>query len=74
MTTEEVLINKFGPLLTLSQVASLLDRSPEGLRLTIRGDNELGKKLKIARIKIGRRVHFKVQLVARLLDGCSSDA
>ena len=30
MTTEEVLFHKFGPLLTLVQVAEILDRSPDG--------------------------------------------
>ena len=35
MTTEEALLNRFWPLLTLAQVAQLLDRSPDGLRVTI---------------------------------------
>jgi hypothetical protein len=69
MTTEEVLINKFGPLLTLSQVAGLLDRSPDGLRLTIRESNPLGRYLLAARIKIGRRVHFRAKFIANLVDG-----
>ena len=33
MSTEQVLVEKYGPLLTLVQVAELLDRSPEGLRI-----------------------------------------
>lgn len=69
MTTEEVLIGKYGPLLTLAEVAKLLDRSPDGLRVTIRTDNDLGRHLMGARVKIGRRLHFKASSVAALLDG-----
>lgn len=69
MNTEKILVERYGPLLTLVQVAHLLDRSPEGLRITIRESNPLGRQLQLARIKIGRRVHFKVQAIAALLDG-----
>ncbi len=74
MTTVEHLINTYGPLLTLSEVASLFDRSPEGLRITIRGDNPLGRQLLSARIKIGRRVHFKTTVIAKLVDGDVDEA
>jgi len=69
MTTEEVLIGKYGPLLTLAEVAKLLDRSPDGLRVTIRTSNDLGRHLTAARVKIGRRLHFRASNVAALLDG-----
>lgn len=69
MTTEQLLIEKFGPLLTLVQLAMLLDRSPEGLRITIRSANPLGRQLMAARVKIGRRVHFKAAMIAAVLDG-----
>jgi len=74
MSTEQVLVEKYGPLLTLVQVAELLDRSPEGLRITIRGSNALGRQLMAARVKIGRRVHFKVQAIAALVDGTALTA
>ena len=73
MTTEQALVEKYGPLMTLLQVAELLDRSPEGLRITIRGNNALGRQLAMARVKIGRRVHFKAGLIARLIDCGSID-
>jgi hypothetical protein len=69
MSTEQLLVERYGPLLTLLQVAELLDRSPEGLRITIRGSNALGRQLSQARVKIGRRVHFKVGEIAALVDG-----
>ena len=69
MTTEEALFHKFGPLLTLTQVAEILDRSPDGLRFTIRTNNPLGRSLRDSRVKIGRRVHFKAKAIAALVDG-----
>lgn len=73
MTTVEILVARFGPLLTRLQVAEILDRSAEGLRLTERGDSDLGRKLRAARVKIGRRVHFRVSSIARLVDDNSSE-
>lgn len=67
--TTELLIEKYAPLLTLSELAEILDRSREGLRLTLRGDSELARKLGTARMKIGRRVHFKTTVVAAVIDG-----
>lgn len=70
MSTEAFLLEKYGPLLTLPQVALLLDRKPEGIRVTIhRNSGELGRQLSGARIKLGRRTHFKTAAIAKLLDG-----
>ncbi|MCQ3028559.1 DNA-binding protein [Pseudomonas tremae] len=70
MTTEELILTSNGgsPLLSLSQVAEILHRSPEGLRITMSGDNEIARNLKPCRIKIGRRVYFRVAGIARFID------
>lgn len=70
MTTEELILSSNGgsPLLSLSQVAEILHRSPEGLRITLSGDNEIARNLKPCRIKIGRRVYFRVTGIARFID------
>lgn len=70
MTTEEQILSRNGgsPLLSLGQVAEILHRSPEGLRITLSGDNEIARKLKPARIKIGRRVYFRVGSIAQFID------
>lgn len=70
MTTEEVLLDRFGgsPLLSLIQLAEILHRSPEGLRMTLSGDSELARKLLPEKVKIGRRVYFRTAAVARLID------
>ena len=67
--TAKFLTEKYGPLLTLAQVAHLLDRSQEGLRLTLRGSSNLAKALTAAKMKIGRRVHFRAALIADIIDG-----
>jgi hypothetical protein len=70
MTTEELILSSYGgsPLLSLGQVAEILHRSPEGLRITLSGDNEIARKLKPARIKIGRRVYFRIGSIAQFID------
>lgn len=72
--TTEHLVEKYGPLLTLSQLAQILDRSREGLRLTLRGNSDLALQLGAARMKIGRRVHFKTAVVASVIDGPTAHA
>lgn len=68
-STAKHLVEKYGPLLTLPQLAHILDRSREGLRLTLRGNSDLAQRLGAARLKIGRRVHFKTAVVASVIDG-----
>lgn len=66
--TEKLLINQYGVLLTMQECAALFDRSVEGLRVSLGTDTELSRKLRPARVKIGRRVLFKAAELARLLD------
>lgn len=67
--TEIFLLEKFGPLISLEQLAGLLHRSTDGLRLSLRQEGELASKFNPARKKIGRRVYFRSALVAPVLDG-----
>jgi hypothetical protein len=67
--SETILLAQYGsPLLTLAQVAKILDRSPDGLRITLSGDSDLARRLKPARKRIGRRVLFSVAELARFID------
>lgn len=68
MSTENFLLEKYGPLLSLGQLANLLNRSADGLRLSLRQNGELSQKFNPARKKIGRRVYFRSALVAKVLD------
>lgn len=67
MTIEENLLNRYGPLLSIHQLATVLDRSPEGLRIGLRTSSEWSAKINATRLKIGRRVYFRTSQVAALL-------
>lgn len=67
--TETLLLHQFKtPLLSLEQVAHVLNRSPDGLRITLSGDNDLARRLLPAKKKIGRRVLFRVAELAKFID------
>ncbi|MDN7726272.1 MULTISPECIES: plasmid-related protein [Burkholderia] len=66
--TEELLVTRYGLLLSLTDLAGLLNRSVDGLRITLSGNNQLARQIRPAKIKLGRRVMFKAAEVARFLD------
>lgn len=69
MTTEELILAKYGrPLLNLTELADLLNRSPGGLRITLCRAGDLSDRLRGCRARIGRRVMFRVTDLARMLD------
>ncbi|HGE6921594.1 DNA-binding protein [Pseudomonas aeruginosa] len=67
MTAEEYLLDRFGPLMSMAQVASLLGRSPDGFRVAMYSDSELSRKLKPAVVRVGRRVYFRTLQVNQAL-------
>ena len=71
-TIEQTLLNRYGPLLTILILAHILDRSPEGLRISLRNNSESSAKINAARIKIGRRVYFKTAEIAQILSEASA--
>lgn len=68
MTIEDTLLDRFGPLLSLPQLANVLDRSPDGLRISLRSNNPWAKEINQAKLKVGRRVYFRTSQIAELLD------
>lgn len=68
MTTEEQLIKKYGPLLSLAELSELLKRSPDGLRISLSGQSEFATRWSAAKRKVGRRVYFRASDVATLID------
>ena len=64
MTAEETLINQYGPLLNINQLAAILDRSPDGVRTTLRSSGEWVNKVNATRLRPGRRLHFRTVEVA----------
>jgi hypothetical protein len=67
MTTEETLINKYGALLTISQLAEILSRSVDGTRMSLRTQNVWSERINATRLKIGRRVYFLTSEIAQYL-------
>jgi len=67
MSAEEILINQYWRLLGITQLATLLDRSPDGLRITLRSSGEWVSKINATRLRLGRRVYFRTAEVANVL-------
>ena len=61
------LIGRYGPLMNMAQLASILDRSPEGLRITLRSSGDWVGKINSARLQLGRRVYFRTAEIADVL-------
>lgn len=59
MTTEQYLLGRFGPLMSIVDIAAILGRSPEGVRVAMYTDSDLSRKLKPTVVRIGRRVFFR---------------
>lgn len=70
LSTFEMLLRKTGgsPLISLTEMAEILRRSPDGLRVVLGTDCELSRQLNPHRKRIGRRVFFDLGAVARLID------
>jgi len=67
MTAEETLIEQYGRLLSINQLPGILDRSPDGLRTTLRSSGEWVNKFNAARLRSGRRLFFRTVEVADVL-------
>jgi hypothetical protein len=67
VSTAEILITQYGPLLTLAQLAKILDRSTEGLRISLRSESEFSCRVNGARIRLGRRVYFSSVKIAVII-------
>ncbi len=64
---ESSLFEKYGYYLTLLQLADLLKRAPQGLRVTMFEQTPTAERLRAARLKIGRSLYFDVKKVAEML-------
>ena len=62
-----ILTDRYGPFLTINQLAEVLDRSPNGLRISLQKDGVLSRQLNGARKKIGRRVYFNAISIAEIM-------
>lgn len=69
MHIEEALTGQYGPLLSMAQLAKVLDRSAEGLRVSLRNDTKWARQINAAKMKLGRRVYFRTAEIAKFLGG-----
>lgn len=69
MQIEEVLNEKYGPLLSVVQLAKVLNRSPEGLRISLRTSSELSERINQTKLKLGRRVYYRTAQISAILNG-----
>lgn len=69
MTIEEQLTKQYGPLLSIAQLACVLHRSAEGLRISLRSASEWSNRINATKLKLGRRVYFRTAQIARVLGG-----
>jgi len=63
---EEYIIGKYGFLMTPAQLANVLDRSEQGL---LKSSREPGNPLASAKVKVGRRVYFRADKIAKIIVG-----
>ena len=67
-STLSYLENQFGPLMPLEALAKILDRSPQGLRVSLHSSNPLSDSINAAKCKLGRRIYFRTEAIAELID------
>lgn len=63
------MFDRYGPLLTLAQLAQMLNRSADGMRMALRESSPYAKQLNAAKVRIGRRIYFRTPDVAQVLLG-----
>jgi hypothetical protein len=74
VTLENQLTERFGLLLSQTQLAELLGRSTGGLRYSLcYPSDQSTRALKTCGLKIGRRVYYPASDVARIIAGPNED-
>lgn len=73
MSTKQLLVDLYGPLLSYDQLGKVLGRTAESLRSSLsRSGSVSGQVLGPAKVRIGRRVYFRTEQIARILDSAGS--
>lgn len=68
MSTLDLIITRYGILLTLEQVSQLFHRSPVAIRQALARGAGIGVELQGAAVKKGRRLYFRAADVAKVID------
>lgn len=66
--TLHFLQQNYGPLMSMEAFAKTFDRSKEGLRVCLSSQSEFSQAINSAKKKCGRRVYFKTEIIAEIID------
>ncbi|KVT35908.1 hypothetical protein [Burkholderia ubonensis] len=67
--TLATLKERYSVLMTLDQLAEILNRSPEGLRISLSTSrSNWAQHINATKVHIGRRIYFRTEAIARLID------
>ncbi len=69
MSNSEFLIERYGPLMTLGDLAEVLKRSVDGLRVSLNKQSTYYRLISATRVHLGRRLYFSTSAVGAILDG-----
>lgn len=61
------LLERFGPLMTIDDLAEILIRTPSGLRASLNRESNVAKTFSTARLKIGRKSFFRTHKIIEVL-------
>lgn len=69
MTNEEILLRVTGgwPVMSVQQLAEMLHTSVNSIHISLGRDTPIARALKPYKRKIGRRIYFEVEGVAKLI-------
>lgn len=68
MTTADYLLQRFGPLMSLHNLAAILGRPSESIRVGLYSDSDLSGKLRPTVVRIGRRIYFRTMQLSTALE------
>jgi hypothetical protein len=69
MSTLDIIVQRFGVMLTVQDAADVFRTSVQSLRMQLARENNLGEALNKIKIKKDRRILFPATGVARIIDG-----
>ncbi|MEJ5207693.1 DNA-binding protein [Denitratimonas sp. CY0512] len=62
-----LMFDRYGPLVTLAQLAKILNRSTDGVRMALRESTPYALRLNQAKVRIGRRIYFRTTDVVEVI-------
>lgn len=68
MTTLDLILTRYGVLFTLDNLAELFHARRDSIRMQVARNTPLGKELNACKFRRGRRIYFRAQGVAAILD------